>query len=348
MQNLNFPFPEDLSGRMCRIWKEYFFFSPLSAFFRQSRRKERGPFLTAGSILLPCGESRRVNVRNAWSFTLIELLVVIAIIAILAALLMPALKSAKDASQKIFCMGNLKNIGMLEQSYISSYGFVTPSYIICGNDVSGPYSWDVRWYRLLLEEAGHPYEQTDLNRLPATRIPAVVKIFLCPRAVLDYSGSGGNRTIGLPPSSASYAMYDVNQGLGAGHVPTLQKGSAPWRLSAAKNPSAKAHVLDHGNNYYVYYNLLSGKRHIVSTWLYYIPGAAWEAISKGYRTLGTVDDQDRLRDLVEGRHMGSCNVLFLDGHAGFVPRTQLANEAYSAQGDSGISIGTMFRPLKFD
>ena len=113
MQNLNFPFPEDLSGRMCRIWKEYFFFSPLSAFFRQSRRKERGPFLPAGSILLPCGESRRVNVRNAWSFTLIELLVVIAIIAILAALLMPALKSAKDASQKIFCMGNLKNIGML-------------------------------------------------------------------------------------------------------------------------------------------------------------------------------------------------------------------------------------------
>ncbi len=55
--------------------------------------------------------------KRKLTFTLIELLVVIAIIAILAALLLPALKQAREAAKKSYCINNCKQIGSMVTMY---------------------------------------------------------------------------------------------------------------------------------------------------------------------------------------------------------------------------------------
>ena len=62
-------------------------------------------------------------------FTLIELLTVIGTIAILATILIPTLKTAREEGRRVYCINNLRHIGIALAGYTNSYRREAPPFL---------------------------------------------------------------------------------------------------------------------------------------------------------------------------------------------------------------------------
>jgi prepilin-type N-terminal cleavage/methylation domain-containing protein/prepilin-type processing-associated H-X9-DG protein len=163
------------------------------------------------------------------AFTLIELLVVTAVISILAGLLLPAVQSAREASRRMQCQQNLKQIGLALANYESTFscfpfgsGGGGPGLQGGGGPPDFAGRWSTHSQLLLFLEQRPLYQSLNFSFVPwahhpqfsppnATALRVSLASFLCPSdfaSINDPNLLGNNNYRGAAGSLAN------NLGLG--------------------------------------------------------------------------------------------------------------------------------------
>jgi prepilin-type N-terminal cleavage/methylation domain-containing protein/prepilin-type processing-associated H-X9-DG protein len=125
-------------------------------------------------------------------FTLIELMVVVLVISLLAVLILPAVQAAREASRRVTCSSQLRQIGIAVANYESAYGVLPASW---------GYSTLARVLPYLEQEAianslNFTVENGSKQNRTATSIK--VNLFVCPSdqrdgPVTNYASNVGGR-----------------------------------------------------------------------------------------------------------------------------------------------------------
>lgn len=233
-------------------------------------------------------------------FTLIELLVVIAIIVILAALLFPALSKAKEMGRKAVCFGNMRQHMQIILAYSDDHKGYIPGARIQNRLSSGGY-----WFIQSMSEA--IYSSSGSKKIDPTKSPyPKLGFFVCP--------SRGNPESTFNSWAAldegAFGIYNRAVGYYAGAQGHLLQ--SPWPkadaayLQRVMRPSGKIYLTEGAGINNMFTELLPGT----------LGGHSYEATATNWLKFGVNSSvvPGILKDLYEGRHNRTQNVVFLDGH----------------------------------
>ncbi len=277
-------------------------------------------------------------------FTLIELLIVIAIIAILAGMLLPALSKVKATAKGILCIGNMKTMAQLYNTYVADYndyilpaswymGFVPPAggTPSASNIKNKNMTWSKMFAMMTMPGKTNwsNSESGDLNKFGELSIKETPGFLFCPAGHIPsaYAGSAYYTAIGYLPVGANMPGIGLNNGsedlvwdtnISSRSAKYKAYCARVWKtVSKVKRPSERLVIRDGmtGNN--------PG---------YNFPGAA-DILGTGSSVyienlhLYTESDKAFLRDdYKNGRHNKSIAGFFMDGHAEMIPSASVCKD----------------------
>lgn len=137
-------------------------------------------------VVTPTKSAQEVLRFARSGITLLELLVVIAIVSVLLSLLLSAVQRAREASNRVSCANNLRQIALAVHSYHDTLGYFPVNSLlqdkITDNWFAPNWSWLARILpyvemQSLYGQAGIPAKTLDQG---ATAVACQVKTYLCP------------------------------------------------------------------------------------------------------------------------------------------------------------------------
>ncbi len=153
--------------------------------------------------------SRCADARKWSGFTLIELLVVFAIIGTLVAILLPAVQQAREASRRIACSNNLRQLGVALHNFHSTHQRFPPGR---GDPIPGVFS-------------AHAYL---LEHLEQTSVRQVIDFRKAPTTFSVAGGVVHDGTANLPAATARLSVLQCPSDPLADGVPGSEFGSTNY------------------------------------------------------------------------------------------------------------------------